>query len=532
MMRKSTLCAALGCASLWAISPAAAQDLINPGHPEVECTTVFSNVSVPGAGESTVFPGYFAQWDAGRVCIPFFPISETRPADFSGDYYVEAFRDSKLRAAWHGCEADAGCAESTINSATNLARPRDRRTGNVDAFGAVGTETDIDLREVRRPAYFADYGEPIAAAEADTYTVEFTVPRDRRERTHLGLTDPIKLRGWYIRGSGVDGGAARGLIVIGGGGGSEMTAISYPRYKLDAASGAYLAHRSEASEEAGGMFAWRYLVDGFRRAGFDILMTDRRGAGISGGLTSYDGAEEANDYFRMLEQLGSGEGLRILTPEGDEKAGADAAGVPTGGLDPAEIPVVVLGYSRGSYSAQWFMHKNFVENCDLASDTPVCEPAVGLDNVAGAILLGANSGGIGYRRSVGHGVREGAFRESVNAVLLTDGEVLENIGKWPGLQIIRGTYDYNEALEGSLDAYRRATGLKDISVFAGEHGLNKHSPQILDYMSGRMVAFATAAVLGRDRVEGSHEPADLKDLVLSSPQLWEIGVSMDSWTPN
>ena len=37
-----------------------------------------------------------------------------------------------------------------------------------------------------------------------------------------------------------------------------------------------------------------------------------------------------------------------------------------------------------------------------------------------------------------------------------------------------------------------------------------------------MVAFARAAVLGQDGVEGARTPADLRDLVLSSPDHWEL----------
>ncbi len=38
----------------------------------------------------------------------------------------------------------------------------------------------------------------------------------------------------------------------------------------------------------------------------------------------------------------------------------------------------------------------------------------------------------------------------------------------------------------------------------------------------RMVAFARAAVLGQARVDGAKPPADLKALVGSSPDHWEL----------
>jgi hypothetical protein len=37
-----------------------------------------------------------------------------------------------------------------------------------------------------------------------------------------------------------------------------------------------------------------------------------------------------------------------------------------------------------------------------------------------------------------------------------------------------------------------------------------------------MAAFAKAAVLGRKQVEGAARPSDLKELVASSPDHWEL----------
>jgi hypothetical protein len=45
----------------------------------------------------------------------------------------------------------------------------------------------------------------------------------------FNFSDPIKLRGWYIRGGGVDdgkGGRQRALVIMSGGGGTRIAAIS------------------------------------------------------------------------------------------------------------------------------------------------------------------------------------------------------------------------------------------------------------------------------------------------------------------
>jgi hypothetical protein len=124
------------------------------------------------------------------------------------------------------------------------------------------------------------------------------------------------------------------------------------------------------------------------------------------------------------------------------------------GQSTKDVPIVVGGYSRGSYATQWFMHKNFVENCNFDIDERPCKPAVGLANVKGAILYGPNSGGLGYRLA-GHDAIEGALRVEFNTTYYVDSGVFANVDKWPALQIVKGTWDYVEGLEGSLATYQR-----------------------------------------------------------------------------
>jgi alpha-beta hydrolase superfamily lysophospholipase len=64
-----------------------------------------------------------------------------------------------------------------------------------------------------------------------------------------------------------------------------------------------------------------------KRGGFDVLAYDRRGEGISGGFSDTNTLEQGEDVFRVLEQLESGDGLRVLTPAAEcSKAPPRAAG--------------------------------------------------------------------------------------------------------------------------------------------------------------------------------------------------------------
>jgi hypothetical protein len=62
---------------------------------------------------------------------------------------------------------------------------------------------------------------------------------------------------------------------------------------------------------------------------------------------------------------------------------------------------------------------------------------------------------------------------------------------------------------------------KDFFVFRGPHQLNTQATENMKLAGERMAAFATAAVLGRKQVTGGLHPANLKELVISSPDYWE-----------
>ncbi|CDZ54051.1 hypothetical protein [Neorhizobium galegae] len=528
LMSAATIFVALNASS--ALGQTTGKPIVNKGTPTPECS---ARVNVDRNGE---LPGYVAEWDGKKVCLPFTLTNQLLPLGVSpDDFYIKDFSDVRIREKWAACKSDPACAEKTLTAAKGFAKFEPRDTGTVDKKGAIDFDGTVDLTTIRRPAYFGSgpYTEAIASADTRTFIVEFTAPRDSFEQQHLKLTGDIKLRGWYIRGEGVaddTGKKTRGLVIMNNGGGSEFTAIDNPKtapFTVDKTSGDYSPAKNDDVTEEPGIRYWRGFLSDLNAAGFDVLITDRRGNGISGGRNGFNTAEQANDIFRELDQLETGKGLRVLGPDGKESEGDTAAKALRDGASFRDIPVIVGGYSRGSYATQWFMHKNFVENCNYDLAKPTCSKAVGLQNIKGAILYGPNSAGLGYRLA-GHDAVEGALRVALNTTYYVDSVVPANVDKWPGLQIIKGTWDYVEGLEGSLDTYRRAKGLKDISVFLGPHILQTQNPANMKFAGQRMVAFASAAVLGKKEVTGAVNPKDLKELVTSAPHIWELSTAISA----
>ncbi|TPG44927.1 hypothetical protein EAH89_26525 [Roseomonas nepalensis] len=493
--------------------------MVNPGTTGPDCRT---RVNFDRNAE---LPGYRVEEGGRHVCIPFMPTAQLVPPAFTGDFYVQEFTDARIRARWADCRANRTCAEPARAGAVAFTTAERRRTGTMDPQGRVDAQGQVDLRAIRRPGFFARFGEPIAQAEPRAWTVEFTVPRDSYERRHLNLDTPIQLRGWYIEGTGTEDGAGarrRALIILSNGGGNEITGIDDPAATGVArnAAGEFVAVADASASEQPGMRHWRGFAAALNAAGFDVLVTDRRGNGISGGVSGYNTAEQARDLFRMLDALETGEGVRLLSPGGELLSGAAVRGRLLAGQRATDIPVVLAGYSRGSYATAWAMHQNFVEDCDRDVPDGACRPPLGRANIRGAILYGPNSGGLGWRVA-GHDMIEAALRVERNTTYYPDGDVLAGVARWPALQIVKGTWDYVEGLEGSLSVLHRARGLRDIFVSRGPHPLNTQHPEAMRLVGLRMATFARAAVLGQTAMEGAREPADLRELVLSSPPLWE-----------
>ncbi|VTU31388.1 Alpha/beta hydrolase family protein [Variovorax sp. PBS-H4] len=503
-----------------------------------------------GTDRNAMLPGYLLPSGNGKtVCVPLLPSANRPPPNYEGrDYYVDEFTDARLKARWHSCKADAACFRRIDAQMQRWLPPNKERatrsTGVVDPSGRIDPEGDVDLRQIRRPAFFAKapYRESIAQAEPRTYTVEFSAPRDTFERIALEMQDPIKLRGWYIEGAGVDdgrGGRLRALAIMANGGGGQMTAIQHPderAYRIDAATGRTIAITfPNATTETMGQRWWRENLQALNAAGFDVLAYDRRGEGISGGFSDTHTLEQGEDVFRVLEQLESGLGLRMLTPSGQLIEGSAAGGRLLAGMKARQIPILLGGYSRGSMSAAWAMTKNFVESCSYDMPAVTCTPPKGYTNIKGAILLASFASGAGYVPAApdlkDRNLFLGGMAAEHHIAFYPNSATLAGMVHWPAAFFGKGLWDRAESLEGTIAAYDRIRGLKEIVVARGPHSIETWDPEDQRYLQQRMIAFAQAAVTGASTVPGARPWTDLKSLVATTPDRWEPS-SRPEWPPS
>ncbi|QHI99905.1 hypothetical protein GT347_19115 [Xylophilus rhododendri] len=474
----------------------------------------------------------------GSVCVPLGVNASTAPAGYQGDYHVAEFTDAKLKERWSACKADAACfarvdAQMQRWLPPNKARST-RTTGTVDPVGRIDSEGSVDLGQIRRPGFFAKppYAESIAAAEARTSVVEFTVPRDTFERIDLKMADPIKLRGWYIAGSGVDdghGGRMRALVLFAPGGGGQLTAIQHPdekAYRIDPTTGRTVDIRfPNTTTETMGQRWYRENLQALNAAGFDVLAYDRRGEGISGGFSDTNTLEQGEDVFRVLAQLDSGQGMRLRLPDGRVLEGAAAAGQLLGGQTSRQIPLLLAGYSRGSMSTAWAMSRNFDRACSYDMPQPVCEPARGLQNIKGAILLSSFASGAGYLPGspdlADRNLFLGGMAADHHILFYPNSTPLAGMQRWPAAFFGKGLWDRAETLEGTIAAYDRIPGAREIVVARGPHSIETWPESDKQYLRERMVAFAKVAIVGGKEVPGARPWTDLKSLVGSTPDSWE-----------
>jgi hypothetical protein len=463
----------------------------------------------------------------GEELVPFTPLAQFPPADAPADWRVEAFTDAAIKTRWR--DSDDATKSRIRAKAGYIQVPHQfRATGALVAQGRIDPHGDVDLSAIRRPAFFgqAPWQEAIAEFDAGASIVEFEVPRERFERVEMGLNDPIRLRGWHIAGAGVPdgkGGRVKALIVLTGGRSIETTATHHPDDPAcvwnDEAQGWLQTSYPDAggrSEGFGGR-PWRTYLAAFARAGFDVLTLDKRGHGISGGANDSNTKEQGEDIFRVLDAMETGRGARVLTPEGTLLQGAEAAGLLLGGHSARSLPVFLSGASQGCMVTCWAMHANFVGPADFDGSPTVARAPLGY-NVKAALLLAPFGAGLGYRNAEDSLV-EAYRRLESNVQMMTSGEVLAGIAKWPALFVGRGLWDFSESLEGSLASLRRCPGPREIAVVRGPHGEGEWGDDNIAYMQGRMTAFATAVLSGRG-IDRADEPKTLRDVVASAPANW------------
>ena len=515
-----------------------------------------SNAQVPpfecearvGYDRDLILPGYLLPTSAGpRTCIPFTSTAARPPAGYRGDFYVDEFTDAKLRERWQRCKADKACydrvykqvlARHPPNREYNDSDPRHRfLLGKVEEKGA-----DTDLKSVRRPGFFAaaPYNEPIASADEQTWVVEFSAPAEPYERLHKNLTADIKLRGWYIRGAGIDNGKrgkVRALVVMSGGGGDRITAIDDPSdslYSIDPKTGeSVLNSFPNQTTGAKGQAAWRRVQDSLHRAGFDVLAFDRRGIGISGGYSDTNTLQQGRDLLNIVASLRTGAGLRALSPRGETIQGRLAATAIRGVTPDTGLPVLLLGNSRGTMATSWAMTMNFDKDCSYDLAQIACRAPVGDRTIKGAILVAEFSAGAGHvpaqttavddGRGPGRdrGLFIGGIEVEHNIVFFPSSAPLAGIAKWPNAFFARGLWCYASGLEGTIDAYNRVKGLKDLVVVRGPHPYETWPEQEQQRMQERMIAYAQAVVLGRKTIEGRRTWSNMKELVATTSDVWE-----------
>lgn len=490
--------------------------------------------------------GYILPTAAGpRTCIPFSTVKAKPPANYVGDFYVDEFSDERLRAKWADCKLEEKCRER-VGKQIQARRPpnKEYRNTNPEQIRLLGKLPqdevgDIDLGRVRRPAFFAaaPWNEAFAALDGQAYTVEFKAPRDPHERIHHKMEGDVRIRGWYVRGSGVDdgkGGKRRALIVMTPGGGGRIAAITHPddrlyRIKEDGET----KINSFPSERSGGtgQQMWRELARTFQVAGFDVLLYDRRGVGISTGYVDTNTLQQGRDILAMVASLRSGEGLRILSPAGREQRGSAAASTLRGSA--AALPVLLFGNSRGTMASGWAMTMNFDKNCTYDLPEIRCSAAVGDRNIKGALLMAEFTSGPGFvmdrpseedeERGLGRDrpMFIGGNAVENNLVFFPSSAILGGVDKWPAAFFARGLWDYAASLQGTVESYRRVDGPKELVVVRAPHPYEVWPEVEQNRVRERMVAFATGVIRGEKSIAGGRPWTDMKELVATSSDVWE-----------
>jgi len=494
-------------------------------------------------------PGYLLPTSAGpKTCIPFTSTAAHPPAGYHGDFYVDEFTDAKLRERWEACKKDDACHRRVYDQVLKrhppnreyaLTDPRARfLLGKIEEKGG-----DTDLTQIRRPAFYAraPYNEPIAAADPQTYVVEFTAPVEAYERIHRNMTGDIKLRGWYMRGAGVSdgkGGRKRTLIIMNGGGGDRVTAIDDPSdvaYVVDPATGETIPNDDWPSAKTGaqGGRYWHAMWFRLHQAGFDVLAMDRRGIGISGGYSDTNTLQQGHDLLDVAAALRTGNGMRALGADKRVTHGAEAAAAVRGGAPGAGLPVFFMGSSRGTMASGWAMTINFDKDCSYDLAVISCGPPRRDPNIRGVILIADFSSGVGYLESEttpkddgrGPGRDRGLFIGGIevenNIVFFPSSAILAGMHKWPSAFFARGLWCYADGLEGSVGAYSRVNGLKDLVVVRGPHPYETWPETEKRRVQDRIVAYARAVVFNQPAIPGRRTWATMKQLVATTSDVWE-----------
>lgn len=384
------------------------------------------------------------------------------------------------------------------------------------------------LEEVRRPSFFE--GESIRYLEQHTYLVELDRPRDHYEELMIAshpesypaceyvrdsqtgnvIRDPltgepllkegavtwndipqtVKLRGWYIRGSGLVGqddghgtdDRKHTLVIFWLGRGDELTDTISPDLPPT-----------------------RELIFHFVDQGFDVLALDERGTGVSTGYSSFDDEMMADDTFAVLKQLQTGAGLTTIGPDGIARHGDEAVGLLP---DLAEnTRLLMWGHSQGTVIGSWVMAKHATDPEYRGFDLKGFISSGGFD-IFPATAFAPFIWGIGYFQA----------EHQVTFMAPDPSFVFESMESWPGYCALRGFADPYNPVESGVIAYNKVRGYKGIYALPVGHGVYR-DPVFFAYTTNLQLSFAQKVALREKDKWNNKKQTTVKEEVCRGFQL-------------
>jgi hypothetical protein len=176
-------------------------------------------------------------------------------------------------------------------------------------------------------------------------------------------------------------------------------------------------------------------------------------------------------------------------------------------------------------STAWAMAKNFSGACSYDMPVPECQPPKGLSNIKGAILLASFASGAGYVPAspdlADRNLFLGGMAADHHILFYPNSAPLAGMHKWPAAFFGKGLWDRAETLEGTVAAYDRIPGAREIVVARAPHSIETWPESDRQYLRERMIAFAKVAITGGTTVPGAKPWSNLKELVATTPDSWE-----------
>ena len=396
-----------------------------------------------------------------------------------------------------------------------------------------GFELDQYDETFKPPRWFKtphDYPEEsIAALENNTYRIEFEVPAGDGELPHpwTGVThETIKLRGWYIKGMRNHNDSPALMIMLQGSGGQF-----------------HLPHPYRAG--------WREAAYHFALAGYDVLLYDQRGCGVSEGITFWSAVMESDDVIRIIHNLATGEGVKVIGPGETAPRNIDG-GELLEGYSASEIPVILNGYSWGSMVATHVMSKHILAKYDgqisgltfaeyfpddledksyyanlnikaVIGDNVIPMWNRMVDNLSWVMAMTWEiaSDRISYDDFLPYG-KSHAIQTTQKRMY--DSTILyATLPYWPAHLNVCGAVDDLHAVLGCIDAYNLERGLKNVLVHGSKHSdwiwssaLGVQIPELFRYVVAQSIKFADRALYFNGRLNNTKQTTLQKEVCEAS----------------